>query len=225
MIDIQSTPVMQGVVMPGTWHYKEHDKMVIEEAESYVDLVNKLAHYRAVNLLPLGNPQADVDRYICTHFPNMCGGRLPVPEEGIDPIELSYGVPVKKTPRERVMQWAANRMQKSGQIEFVDSETSDWRASICNRCPMKRRWNEPIEGCPGCQAYVEEAESYLVRIRANKTSSFVLSLYGNMCDVAGHDLETACHLEEPALRHRRNYEGQFPELCWLQYLKTYEQNQ
>lgn len=209
---------MQGVIMPGGFHYKENGKVIVEEAESYLDLISKLARYRAANQLPLGDPQADVDRYICTNFPNMCGGRAPPPEEGVDPVELSYGVPVKKTPRERVMQWAANRMQKSGQIEFVDREEADRRAVICQACPMRRTWDEPIEGCPGCVAYVEEAKSYLVRIRANKETLSALVNDGRMCDVAGHDLETACWLEEPALRHRRNYEGQFPEFCWMKDL-------
>src|SRR5262245_6364738 len=217
---MRPTPVMTGVMMPGGWHIKENGKMIVEEAVSYEDLISQLARYRAVNQLPLGDPQLDVDHYICSNFPNMCGGRMPVPdpEEGIDPIELSYGQPVKKTPRERVMQWAANRMQRSGQIEFVDSETADKRGAICLACPMRRKWDEPIEGCPGCVAYVEEAESYLVRIRANKQSECSLLNAGQMCDIAGHDIETACWLEEPALRHRRNYEGRFPEFCWMRNL-------
>ena len=209
---------MTGVIMPGQYHYEENGKMIVEEAESYVDLIDKLARYRASNHLPLGDPQSDVDRYICTKFPNMCGGRVPTQDEGVDPVELSYGVPIRKTPRERVMQWTANRMQRSGQLEFVDQETADARALICFGCRMRRRWNEPIEGCPGCQAYVEQIESDLVRIRRNKETESAAVNAGHMCDISGHDLETACHLEESALRHRKNYIGQFPAFCWLKKL-------
>lgn len=214
-MQIGPTPVMVGVMMPGGYHYKENGKMIVEEAESYVDLINKLAAYRGFCGLPLGNPQRDVDNYICSTFPNMCGRMPPTAEEGVDPVELSYGVPVKRTPRERVMQWAANRMQKAGQIEFVDAEEADRRAAICNQCPKKVQWNEPIEGCPGCQVYVEEAGALLIKLRRNKASAYVLNLYGHSCSVAGHDLETACHLEEAGLRHRRNYTGQFPHVCWM----------
>lgn len=215
---IGQTPVMTGVMMPGTWHYEENGKMIIEEAESYVDLVNKVAAYRGYCGLPLGDPQRDVDNYICTMYPNMCGRHAPPEEEGVDKVELSYGKPVTKTPRERVMQWAANRMQKAGQIEFVDSEEADRRAAICADCPKQVQWNQPIEGCPGCQTYVEEAEAMLVKLRRNKVTAYVLNLYGKSCTVAGHDLETACHLEEAALRHRKNYSGKFPPKCWLKAL-------
>lgn len=214
MIDIKSTAVMVGVIMPGGYHYDEKGKTIIDDAESYVDLVNKLAEYRGFCGLALGDPQGDVDRFICTTYPNMCG-RYPAAEpEGVDTVELSYGVPVKKTPRERVMQWAANRMQKVGQIEFVDSEEAERRAEICAGCPHQVQWNEPIEGCPGCQVYVQEAEAMLVKLRANKQLA-ENRIAGQSCTVAGHDLQTACWLEEPALRHRRNYTGQLPEFCWM----------
>lgn len=217
-MNIVPTAVSTGVIMPGGYHYKENGKMIVDEAESYVDLIKKVSEYRAFNGLPLGDPQRDIDNYICTNFPNMCGRHAPDPDEGVDVVEKSYGVPVQKTPRERVMQWASNRMQKSGQIEFVDAEEADRRAAICNACPKKRQWNEAIEGCPGCAIYVEQAESNLIKLRANKATAYVLNLYGDMCDIAGHDLETACHLEEPALRHRRNYEGKFPDHCWMKDL-------
>jgi rubrerythrin len=211
------TAVSTGVMMPGGWHFKAYGKMIVNEAESYTDLIHKLAQYRAANGMELGDPQEDIDRYICTTFPNMCGAYTRVaPEEGVDPVETSYGVPVKKTPRERVMQWAVNRMQKVGQIEFVDKEEADRRALICSECPHRIRWNEPIEGCPGCQTYVEQAESMLVKLRANKETGYWNAGYS--CNVAGHDIETACWLEEPALRHRRNYEGEFPDACWLKDL-------
>jgi hypothetical protein len=215
---IGPTPVMVGVMMPGGWHYSENGKPIIEDAESYLDLVNKLAEYRGFCGLPLGNPQQDIDNYICNTYPNMCGRQPALEEEGVDKVELSYGVPVQKSPRERVMQWAANRMQNVGQIEFVDSDEADRRAAICNVCPKKIQWNAPIEGCPGCQAYVEEAEAKLIKISANKCTACAVDLHGYSCAVAGHDLETACHLEEPALRHRKNYTGKFPEKCWLKDL-------
>jgi hypothetical protein len=216
---IEPTAVMTGVMMPGSWHYKENGKKLVEEAESYEDLINKLAEYRAINGLPLGNPQRDIDNYICKNFPNMCGRSAASEEEGVDKVELSYGQPVIKTPRERVMQWAANRMQKVGQISFVDPEEADRRAGICDECPKKIRWNAPIEGCPGCQVYVEEASTMLVKIRANKRlTETENSLEGHSCAVAGHDLETACWLEEPALKHRKNYTGKFPSFCWMNEL-------
>lgn len=215
---IEPTPVMTGVMPPGGWRYAENGKMIVDDAVSYEDLINKLSQYRAFCGLPLGNPQQDIDRYICATYPNMCGGHAPEPEEGVDQVELSYGQPVQKKPRERVMNWAVNRMQKAGQIEFVDAEEADRRASICAQCPMQVQWNEPIEGCPGCQAYVEEADTKLIKLRANKASAYVLNLYGKSCKVAGHDLETACWLEAPALLHRRNYSGQFPKQCWLNEL-------
>jgi hypothetical protein len=212
---------MTAVMMPGGWHYDEGGKPIVEEAESYDDLINKLIEYRGFCGLPLGNPQLDVDKFICETYPNMCG-RSPVEEEGVDKMELSYGVPVVKSPRERVMQWAANRMERAGQIEFVDAEEADRRAAICDQCPKKIQWNQPIAGCPGCQVYVEEAETKLIKLRRNKNSTYVLNLYGHSCTVAGHDLETACWLEEPALRHRKNYIGKFPNKCWLKDLKESE---
>jgi hypothetical protein len=212
---IKSTPVMTAVMMPGGWHYDEGGKTIIEEAESYDDLINRLAEYRGFCGLPLGNPQLDIDKFICGSYPNMCGRTAPSAEEGVDPVELSYGKPLVKSPRERVMQWVANRMQKAGQIEFVSAEEADRRAAICDQCPKKIQWNQPIEGCPGCQAYVEEVESMLIKLRKNKSSAYVLNLYGHSCAVAGHDLETAVWLEEPALRHRKNYTGKFPHKCWL----------
>jgi len=209
---IAPTPVMTSVVMPGGWHYKERGKMLVEDAINYEDLINMLAGYRATNRLPLGNPQKDIDNYICRNFPNMCG-RGPTDPNIEDKVELCYGQPVIKTPRERVMQWAANRMQKAGQLNRVDMDEATRRGAICAACPLKVRWNEPVEGCPGCQVYVEEAESMLVKIRANKSAGNQLS--GLACTVAGHDLETACWLEEAGLRHRRNYEGQLPQHCWM----------
>jgi hypothetical protein len=100
------------------------------------------------------------------------------------------------------------------QIEFVDSEEAERRAQICAGCPKQVQWNEPIEGCPGCQVYVEEVESMLVKLRRDKHLA-EKRLSGHSCTVAGHDLETACWLEGAALRHRRNYTGQFPHFCWM----------
>jgi hypothetical protein len=210
---IELTPVMVGVIMPGGFHYEENGKMIVDDAVSYEDLINKLAEYRAVNGLLLGNPQADIDNYICNTYPNMCGRTPPVDDENVDKIELSYGQPVVKSPRERSMQWAVNRIQGSGQIELVDQEEAERRAAICDGCPKKIQWNAPVEGCPGCDAYVQEAESMLVKLRANKSVSVPID--GQLCSIAGHDLQTAVWLEEPALRHRRNYTGKFPQHCWL----------
>ena len=206
---------MTGVMPPGGWRYAENGKMIVDDAVSYEDLINKLSQYRAFCGLPLGNPQQDIDRYICATYPNMCGGHAPEPEEGVDQVELSYGQPVQKKPRERVMNWAVNRMQKAGQIEFADKDEAERRAAICYGCPQKVQWNEPIEGCPGCQAYVEKAEVMLVKIRANKQIAFHSMLDGLSCKIAGHDLGTAVWLEEPALRHRWNYKGQLPPPCWM----------
>jgi hypothetical protein len=86
---IGQTAVMTGVMMPGVWHYKENGRMIIEEAESYIDLVNKLAAYRGYSVEPLGDPQRDVDNYICGTYPNMCGRTAPAEEEGVDKVELS----------------------------------------------------------------------------------------------------------------------------------------
>lgn len=218
MTTIGPTPVMTSVMMPGGWHYEEHGKMIVEEAVSYDDLINKLAEYRGFCGQALGDPQADIDSYICSKYPNMCGRYAAPEEEGVDKVELCYGRPIIKSPRERVMQWAANRMQNAGQIEFVDSEEADRRAQICAECPKQVQWNQAIEGCPGCQTYVEEVEAMLIKLRRNKVSVSILNLYGHSCTVAGHDLETACWLEEPALRHRKNYTGKFPHKCWLKDL-------
>jgi hypothetical protein len=86
-----ATSVMVAVMMPGGYHYRENGKMIIDDAVSYEDLVNKLAEYRGFCGLPLGNPQADVDRYICTSFPVMCGGRMPEPQEASIRSSLATG--------------------------------------------------------------------------------------------------------------------------------------
>ena len=185
---------MTGVIPPGGWQYPEGENTV--RGDTHEDLIAKLTAYRIANQIVLGNPEQDIERYVCQQFPSYCGtdsNQLPPPRTA------------PRTFRERVTSWAANRYQYAGGIELEDEETAEARAQVCVNCPSNQEWRA---GCPPCIAATER--TLLVINQNRKTKTVVLG-----CAIAGHENQTACYLPPKHLKHKNQYLSQLPPRCWM----------
>src|ERR1700738_2494654 len=115
------------VVPPdGGWHYYEKDGYKIQ-SDSHKNLVDSVRTYRIQNNLPLGNPEAEVDKYLCGKWPHLCGaGLTPNPVDDEAP-PTAYGQRVMLGIGQRVGNWAANRYSRLGALQYVSKETAEAR--------------------------------------------------------------------------------------------------
>jgi hypothetical protein len=204
-----------GVIPPGGWHFVEQGIRL--EGESRDALIKTLHDYRLNNALPIGEPERDVDTFICTSFPNLCGGNVSRTLDADEPTKV-YGVPVRRRISERVGSWTANRYSKLGSIHTVEREEAERRSNICINCPQNdNKWREKVtKDCPPCKERLERLDSTLFQVRQGK--SVVREKLLGACTCAGQDNATAVWLPAKQLQHARHYLNDLDPTCWMRNL-------
>jgi hypothetical protein len=195
---------MTGVVPPQIegepqgWRYPQtiRDGSQWITGDDHDNLIQKVTSYRIDNSIPLGNPEEDVDAYICGRWKNYCAS---------SPDRVPVAATKPRTFRERVTSWAANRYEHAGAIALVSQETADARAAICAECPFNSTWRT------GCAPCIEVTDRTLVMIRQARTAK--PSTLG--CMVAGQDNPTAVWLPKEHLKHSTKYSADLYEKCWM----------
>lgn len=128
---------------PGGWRFPRPDGSLITGGDVF-DLAKKVSDYRIINNIPLGDPESEIQDFLCRQNPHPpCGpANRPQPKPGVK----AKGVMVA-----RFLNAMAQWMVHGGHVEQEEAER---RAEICAGCP----WNTFLDdaACFGCFGLTEK---------------------------------------------------------------------
>lgn len=129
---------------PGYWTYPRHpERPTTSDPNDFIwggdlqNLVAKVHEFRVINGLPLGDPEAEIQDYICRTRGAQC-----VPANPAKPLP---GRKARGGDVARFLSAMASWMENGG---YVEQDEAERRAEICAGC----QYNTPVDdaGCFGC---------------------------------------------------------------------------
>lgn len=138
--------VSEGIIPPGGWHYRDPGGYRVPatgEAYGLADLVDRVFHYRLENKVPVGDPSADVEKFICETFPAMCGMHsTPRGHFVVNSVSQERQVDV-------VNAWVNTLLtyHDKGQIERVPESEAQARSQACRDCPFNVVYENECGSC------------------------------------------------------------------------------
>jgi hypothetical protein len=184
------------VMPPGGWRYVQPETDFEFSASTLRGLVQKVTSHRETNGLPVGDPRADIEAFVCA--------QLPVGSEDCTHVlEGDYALKTHFTMEDvkRFLQAAVSALGSEG---LVVQEEAERRASICAACPL----NTTVSGCWRCKGLAE----WLFRLIGARTTAHASRL--NQCGVCGCAIKAKIWLPQSVAR--KVSEGYtFPSWCWL----------
>lgn len=195
------TRVIQGMVMPGGWHYPIGHNLPNITANTFKELVQALLDYRSANQLPLGKPVEDIEAYICGRFPNFChdvAGATVV-------VEMSGPVMTTESQSlvDNMVAWYESIMVNLSTEDIVLSSEAQRRAAICERCPLNVKWKT---NCGTCNDNMDRLAN---NARFNQTLARDRRL--KACGCLKHDNRAAVWMKDHKLRKSPDVHPN----CWV----------
>lgn len=121
---------------PGYWRFQQEGSPEPIRGGDYGDLLAKVADYRIINSLPLGDVEAEVNDWLCRNTGAKC-----VPANPAKPM------PGRKARGQDVATFLRALAQWVRSDEVVSQDEAEKRAEVCAGCT----WNvESIDSCLGC---------------------------------------------------------------------------
>lgn len=196
--------VIQSIVMPGGWHKPEKDRSGRDlpepvRADTYKDLIAAVAKFRADNVIPIGDVEADVENYICQNFPHMCHN---VPGAEVTVTISTGNKSAFQTLTDRTIQWLDEKIDNHSIDKLVLAPEAKRRADICAKCKFNQRWNS---NCGACFEAITRMSSVL---RYGNDVPNGKDLYS--CQILGHENRSAVWLKASELKTSHD----LPQPCW-----------
>lgn len=186
-------------VPPGGWKYEQPDTGAVFTATTLLQLIRKVATYRASNRLEMGDVEADVHEFICKTLPP--NARVRCQQQGV----------VAGSDRTRKWSVADVNSYTKTVIETMRAggtcsvEEANRRARICRDCPL----NRDIRPCASCGSKLALLPFKLMG--ATKTD-FDADL--KSCDICGCYNKAKVWIPESRVAAERTMHN-YPSHCWL----------
>ena len=207
-MSLVKTRIIQGMVMPEGWHYIQFNPHIGAtqriESHSCVDLIQAIVDFRMTNQIPIGDPLADLEAYVCQTFPSFCHS---IPG-AIVSVQVSVSSERSSTPQsfvDRVVDWMEHQLNDVSPAILVLEHTALERAAICEKCPKNLNWKT---ACSTCNGNVDRLAT-LIR----QGNRLVRDMKLKACAVTGQENRTAVWLKEDRLDSTNDTNA--PAECWL----------
>jgi hypothetical protein len=197
--------VIDSIVMPGGWHFPVLDRTGKPlpsplRSNSYQQLIQAVIKFRADNVIPIGDVEAEVEEYICSNFPHMCHR---VPGASVT-VEVKYSLPKQiVTLTDRMLEWLDSRIENHSIENLELKSEAERRAEICSRCPYNVRWNS------SCSTCVDAVNRMSTILRCGQDTRPGKKL--RACQILGHENRAAVWLRRSNLASSPD----LPSHCWL----------
>lgn len=191
----------QGVIPPNGFHYPVSDIVTLRSG-TFESLVKEIITWRTQNGIPIGDPETDLNNYICTNWPTYCAS-TENEQKAVNKNSNLY---------KHVNAWAAITMRETpaGGYELVDQSVAESRVKTCITCPFNKAWRKDCVPC------MKATDTILVRIRQLRKITLDDSVMG--CAINGFDIKTAVHLPDSAFQMTADKKAILPQNCWLNNL-------
>ena len=116
-----------GIIPPNGYHYVVND-LVTLRAGTFDLLVKALGDWRTQNGIPVGDPERDIDNFICSNWPTFCQ---------TEPREQA-AMTKNQNMYKHVNAWGAIMLRNmpAGGYSLVDQKTAEDRVKTCITCPF-----------------------------------------------------------------------------------------
>lgn len=192
------------IILPGGWHYKDETGLRIPlrgELPGAKEVISAIMSYRLENNIPVGDPQRDLEDYVCKNFPTWCRKG-----SGSPPINVN---PVQGRNVDLVITWANALYNTQGRLQLVPQREAEQRATICEQCPAQMMWEND---CPPC---VTSAQRLLSILRQGRDTAVGQASTLHGCSLYKWDNRTAVHIDKV---HLNTPEVGAPPPCWAKAL-------
>jgi len=195
--------VNTGIIPPNGFHYVVND-LVTLRAGTYELLIKAIGDWRTQNGIPVGDPERDLDNYVCSKWPTYCR-----PEE-----EEQKAVSTNQNMYRHVNAWAAIMLRNipAGGYDLVDQKTAEERVKTCITCPFNKAWRKDCVPC------MKSTDTILIRLRQLRKITLDDDVMG--CAINGFDIKTAVHLPDSAFQMTAETKAKLPQNCWLNNITT-----
>jgi hypothetical protein len=195
--------VNTGTIPPHGYHFVVND-LVTLRAGTYDLLIKTIGDWRTTNGIPIGDPERDLDNYVCSIWPTYC-----VPEQ-----KEQSAVNNNTNMYKHVNAWAAITMRDTpaGGYDLVDQKTAEKRMTTCISCPFNKPWRKDCVPC------MKSTDAILIRLRQLRKITLDDNVLG--CAINGFDIKTAIHLPDSAFKMTDDTKAKLPQNCWLNNTTT-----
>jgi len=182
LLDTLETP-------PRGWEVVDESSGRLLKAETFQELVKRLANYRKDNGLPPGDPEAEIHSYLCSRFPERCGR---------EPAALKFKEGLGKEDVESYLAFFKEVVLKKG---GVPQEQADARAATCTSCP----YNVKLGFCRGCFSLADKIAGVASGLKTKYDAAL------NECGVCGCIARLKCFTPLELVQGKDD----FPDWCWV----------
>lgn len=200
-----NTRIIQGMIMPTGWHYMQPlpvggtTRIDSHDCES---LIQAIVDFRMNNMMPIGDPLADLEHYVCDQWPTFCHS---VPGAIVN-VQVNVGADraAPQTFVDRMVLWMEQQTNDLGQHSLVLSGEAQRRADICKRCNLNMPWRT---SCGTCNGNVDRVATMLRQ--GNELPNHDGHL--KACRILAQENRTAVWMR----RERLGHDASLPAHCWL----------
>jgi hypothetical protein len=177
------------------WRYPQGAVML--RADDKEQLIQQIFQYRLRNNIPIGDIEADINRFYCNRFPRFCQ------ENGV-----AIAPAQQDSWLNRITRWASqmvHQMPKGG-YELEPSDVAEKRANVCVNCRFNIGWRG---GCSPCASQTVSVVQQIKQLKKTKRD-------GNLsaCAIGGWENSAAVWLGASVLTISDEAKARMPEQCW-----------
>lgn len=198
-----------GLHPPSGYFFRESDGTRFR-GTSWNEVIEKVKFYRGQHGKPVGDVRAEIFAYVCRTSPTYCRDTdkprppsQPRPARTPDAPRPAQPVPAGKgNVVARATNWihALLGAKRKGGLNFVSTQESRRRASICAGCPKQTS----VSGsCSGCMSALKAAKGVILAGHAPVEKAIA------GCKVLGEDTSVSVFIVQGA-----NNDGELPANCW-----------
>lgn len=185
------------VMPPGGWRYIQPETKFEFSASTLRAVVRSVAEHRRSNHLPAGDPEADIQNFVCASLPKGSGNCV----HELDGEDYALKTHFTMEDVKRFIQAAISAIGSRGLVEQPEAER---RAAVCAACPL----NTTVGGCWRCKGLAD----WLFRLIGARNTAHAGRL--NQCGVCGCSIKAKIWLPlDVAQGVSEGYK--FPSWCWL----------
>jgi len=132
------------------WTYVDESTGTKLHGGNRLDLIQRVRAWRELNQFPVGDPEADVDAYICRFNAKICGGRTARPAVASEK---------RAQVADRVRSWLGRLVATRSFVRVSPAEAVQ-RAAVCRSCPFNVEYSS---GCGSCNAAALKVRGALLK--------------------------------------------------------------
>lgn len=197
----------------GSWHYFQPGYEKPINGHSRANMIDEIGKFRLANGLEFGDPEKDLEDYICTNWPRTCTEDYSdrTPEDDLKELVETTNRTNLESIRLESKLFAHSKSTRWETI--ISAAEAEERAKTCAACPSNRAFST-LTGCHGCVVDLTRMHTILVEGKKVKPKT-------GWCSSVLADTRSMQFIPKEGLERQIERAAQdAPGECWLRKLKS-----